>query len=93
MSRRMKLGVALVGVVFVGWLLYSSFQHDQVRYEVCINFRGRSHCATAAGSDAQEAIRSAHSVACTLITSGRDENILCLDTAPASVRPIPEGRP
>jgi hypothetical protein len=51
-----------------------------------MNFKDRSHCATARGSTAEEAIRSAKDIDCGLITNGRDELMACNDVQPASVR-------
>jgi hypothetical protein len=84
----MKLAVGLAGVALVGWMLYASLQHDQHRYEVCVSFQGRTHCATGAGPTPEEAVRTAQAVACTMLASGRDDNIRCLDTRPSSVRPL-----
>jgi len=78
------LGVIALGAV----LIYSSLQQTRERYEVCMTFKGATHCATAAGSNYDQAVRSAEEIDCELIASGRDENMLCLDTQPVSVRPV-----
>ncbi len=80
--------IALGAVVFVGVLVYSSFQQTRERYEVCMTFKGAAHCATAAGSNYDQAVRSAQEIDCELLANGRDENIACLAQAPSSVRPI-----
>lgn len=84
----MKLGIAVGAVALLALLIHLSLQQDQVRYEVCMEFRGRERCAIAAGQSADEAIRTAQAAACALITSGRDENILCLDTPPKTAREL-----
>ncbi len=89
MSTGIKLIIAVGAMALVAALVYLSFQHDQVRYEVCMDFQGRQRCAIASGQTREEAIRAAQAAACTLITSGRDENILCLDSPPRSVRELP----
>lgn len=89
MSTGIKLIIAVGAMALVAALVYLSFQHDQVRYEVCMDFQGRQRCAIASGQTREEAIRAAQTAACTLITSGRDENILCLDSPPRSVRELP----
>ncbi len=89
MSTPMKLGIAAGTIALIALLAYLSLQQDQVRYEVCMEFRGRERCATASGQSPEEAIRAAQSSACVLITSGRDENILCLDTPPKVIRQVP----
>jgi hypothetical protein len=79
--------VVIGAIIFVGVLVYSSFQQTRQRYEVCVTFKGGSHCATAAGSSYDQAVRSAQAIDCQLLTNGRDENMVCLDNPPASVRP------
>jgi len=80
--------MALGGIVLLGVLVYSSFQQTREQYEVCMNFKGASHCATAAGSNYNQAVRSAQEIDCELLSNGRDENMVCLDNPPASVRPV-----
>ena len=79
--------MALGGVVLVGVLAYSSFEQTRQRYEVCVNFKGGTHCATASGSSYEQAVRSAQEIDCQLLANGRDENMVCLGNPPASVRP------
>ncbi|MGD1210068.1 MAG: hypothetical protein ABR973_01765 [Candidatus Acidiferrales bacterium] len=80
--------IALGAIAFVGVLVYSSFQQTRERYEVCMTFKGATHCATAAGSTYNQAVRSAQEIDCELLSNGRDENIACLAQAPSSVRPV-----
>jgi len=80
--------MALGGIALLGVLVYSSFQQTREQYEVCVNFKGASHCATAAGSNYNQAVRSAQEIDCELLSNGRDENMVCLDNPPASVRPV-----
>ena len=89
MSTRIKLIVGVVTVVLFGGIVYLTMLQSQHRYEVCVNFNGRSHCATAAGRTPQEAVQTAHSIACTMVTSGRDDNMACSQQPPASVRQLP----
>lgn len=84
----MKPIVIVGGIILIGILAYSSFQQTHKRYEVCVNFKGASHCATATGATPTEAIRSAQEIDCQLLTSGRDENMVCLDSPAGSVREI-----
>jgi hypothetical protein len=76
------------GIVLVGILVYSSMQQTHKQYEVCVTFKGGSHCATATGATSTEAIRSAQEIDCQLLTNGRDENMVCLDSPAGSVREI-----
>lgn len=88
MSKGMKAAVAVFLVVIVGLVVYSLRQEGQYRYEVCVAFEGRTHCATAAGRTPEQAIRAGHAIGCSLITSGRDENMACLDRRPTRVRQL-----
>jgi hypothetical protein len=88
MNRRTKWMIAVGALALVAVLAYSTFQQSRYRYEVCVSFHGRSHCATAAGRTPEEAMRSAHEIDCTLLAGSREENMACLDTAPASSRPL-----
>jgi hypothetical protein len=88
--KRVKLRVFLVfaAVVFVGLLAYFSMKQTAYQYEVCVPFRGTSHCSTASGASADEAIRAAHDIDCSQLANGRDQNMVCLSTDPSSVRQI-----
>lgn len=87
-SNQMRWIMALGGLVLIGVLLYSSFQQTHLKYEVCMTFKGAMHCATAAGATSTEAIRSAQGIDCELLSNGRDENMVCLDSPPTSVREL-----
>jgi hypothetical protein len=87
-KTQIRLIVSLGAAIFVGVLLYSSIQQTKNEYEVCETFKGATHCATASGATAQEAIRSAQGIDCEMLAHGRDENIVCLDTPPSSERQV-----
>jgi hypothetical protein len=80
--------IGVGAVALVGVLAYSTLQQTQERYEVCVQFKGGSHCATASGSSYDQAVRSAQEIDCQLLSNGRDENMVCLAGLPASVRPV-----
>ena len=81
--------IAGIGAVaLIGILAYSTLQQTRERYEVCMAFKGATHCATAAGSNYDQAIRSAQEIDCQLLSNGRDENMVCLANAPSSIRPV-----
>jgi hypothetical protein len=81
--------ISIVGaIVLLGVLLYSSRQQTQNKYEVCVTFKSAMHCATASGATSAEAIRSAQDIDCEMLSNGRDENMVCLDSPPSSVRPV-----
>jgi len=86
-SNQVRWLIALGAIVLVGVLVYSTMQQTSQRYEVCVTFKNSTHCATAAGSSYDQAVRSAQEIDCQLLTNGRDENMVCLDRPPASVRP------
>jgi hypothetical protein len=65
-------------------------QQTRYRYEVCVTFQGQNHCATAQGETRDEAVRSAQEIDCTMLTNGRDENMVCLAATPTSVREVSE---
>lgn len=85
-SNRMKYIVALGAAALLIFLGYSSWQATHKRYEVCVSFRGASHCSLASGATSEDAIRSAQGIDCQLVTNGRDELMVCMDTPPSSVR-------
>jgi len=87
-SRRVQWIIAAGAVVLIGVLAHSSFQQMRERYEVCVTFKGATHCAMAAGSSYMQAVRSAQEIDCQLLANGRDENMVCLDTQPSSIRSV-----
>lgn len=86
-SNQVRWLIALGAIVLLSVLVYSTMQQTSQRYEVCVTFKDATHCATAAGSSYDQAVRSAQEIDCQLLTNGRDENMVCLDRPPASVRP------
>jgi hypothetical protein len=87
-SNNVRWIVALGAGALVGILAYSTLQQTRERYEVCVVFKGATHCATAAGSNYDQAVRSAQEIDCQLLTNGRDENMVCLANPPASIRAV-----
>ena len=71
-----------------GLMVRSLFDEAKYSFEVCVEFRGQTHCARAAGATPEQAIRAGQSIGCTLLAQGRDENIACLARQPVSVRSI-----
>ena len=86
MARAAKIALAAAFLLFLGLLLYSSLRLGQVTVEVCIEFKGRTGCGTAAAPTEEEAIRTASDNACALIASGMTDSIACSRTPPKSVR-------
>jgi len=88
MARHIKWIVGLGGVALVIIMVSLTMQQNEHHYEVCVTFNNRSHCATAAGRTPQEAIQSAQSIACTLLTSGRDDNMICLQSDSRTIKEV-----
>jgi hypothetical protein len=80
--------IVVAGLAFLAVLVYVTTEQTRREYEVCVAFRDHTHCATAKGATAEEAIRSAHDIDCGLLADGRDDNIACTGTAPSSIREI-----
>jgi hypothetical protein len=85
---QVRMIIVVGAIVLFGVLIYSSQQQTKNQYEVCVTFKGGMHCATASGATSAEAIRSAQDIDCEMLSNGRDENMVCLDTPPSSVRPV-----
>jgi len=85
-SKQQKAIVGIAAAGLFAFILYTTMQQRAQEYEVCVSYKGRSHCAKAAGRTAEEAITTGHQMGCALVTSGRDENMACLATAPASAK-------
>jgi len=83
----------LVGVIFVlvvlAVLVYSSFHLAAYGVEVCMNYNGRTACATAKGASKETALDSAMQTACAQIASGVTDTIGCSRTAPAKETWLP----
>lgn len=84
----MRWIIALGAIALIGILAYSTLQQTRERYQVCMVFKGGTHCATAAGSSYDQAVRSAQEIDCQLLSNGRDENMVCLANPPSSVRTV-----
>lgn len=87
-SKQLGWIIGLGAALFVGILIYSSLQATRDEYEVCVSFNGNSHCASASGANTQEAVRSAQQIDCELLANGRDQNMVCLDQQPTSIRHV-----
>jgi hypothetical protein len=85
MNKTTKILIGLGTAFFFGYVIYSSMGLDQSRCEVCMEFRGQTACATAAGTSQQEAQRTATDTACAQISSGVTDSIACSQSPPKSV--------
>ncbi|HEV2385834.1 MAG TPA: hypothetical protein VGS20_01135 [Candidatus Acidoferrales bacterium] len=88
MSKRIKWLIAALAAVFLVVIVYSSMEATRRRFEVCVEFRGRSHCALAEGRTSQDAIRSAQDIDCGLLAGDRNELMACESTPAQSVREV-----
>jgi hypothetical protein len=66
---------AVLGVAALFFFMTTARAKEQCR--VCMEFRGRTNCATAVGATEQAAREGAQSTACGPIASGMDEQIGC----------------
>jgi hypothetical protein len=57
-----------------------------VAVDVCVEFKGRANCGTAAAPTEEEAIRTATDNTCATISSGVTESIACSRTPPTTIR-------
>ncbi len=80
--------VFIIGVLAV--LVYTSIGYHQFEVELCITYKGRNACGTAAGATREEAMRAAANLTCSSIASGMSEDIACGRTEPDSIRWISE---
>jgi hypothetical protein len=85
MKRSTKITLAVIALVIV-LFFYMSTARAREECTVCVEFQGRSNCATAAGSTTAEATETAQNTACGPVASGMNESIACGNRAPASVQ-------
>ena len=84
MSKPILAAIVFIALV-VGVLVYSTIGLNQFTCEVCMEFKGRTNCATASGTTEEEAVRTATDTACATISRGMTESIQCSRTPPVSV--------
>ena len=85
MSKTVVIGVAFVLAV-LAFLVYSSMHIANYRVEVCVAFHGLNQCRIASADTQSDALRSAQSNACALMTSGVTETMQCEHENPTSVK-------
>lgn len=85
MKRSTKITLAVIALV-IALFFYMSTARANEECTVCVEFNGRSNCATAAGSTDAEARETAQSTACGPVASGMNETIACGNRAPVSVQ-------
>jgi hypothetical protein len=84
--RNKKVLLAVLGVaLWLVYIIYSSTTLAKVSCEVCIEFRDRTECRTAAGANREEAQRTATDLACTSLVRGMTDSIACGNRAPTKM--------
>jgi hypothetical protein len=84
-SKTTKIVIGAAFVALLGFIMYSTMGLAKVNCELCVEFHGRTMCASAAGMNQTEAVKSAVSVACSDLAAGRTENIACEATPPKTM--------
>lgn len=85
MKRSVLLGILFV-LVFLAFVVYTTWNTGRIRCEVCITFQGRQACRTASARTRELALRAATDNACAQIASGVTDSNQCQNTPPDSVR-------
>jgi hypothetical protein len=85
MKRSTLLTLAAIAAV-IALFFYMSTARATEECAVCVEYNGRSNCATAAGRTEAEATETAHNTACGPIASGMNQSIACGNRAPLSVQ-------
>ena len=85
MRRSTLITIAVVAAI-VALFFYMTAARASEECTVCMEFQGRSNCASAAGRTAAEATETAHSTACGPLVRGMNESIACGNRAPLSVQ-------
>src|SRR2546426_12657525 len=83
MKRSRWITLAVVAAV-IALFFYMSTARANQECTVCVEFQGRSNCATAAGATAAEATETAHSTACGPVARGMNETLARGNRAPVS---------
>ena len=85
MKRSTLLTIAAIAAVLALFFFMTTARANQ-ECNVCVEFQGRSNCATALGSTVGEATETAHRTACGPLARGMNESIACDNRAPVSVQ-------
>lgn len=75
---------AVAGIAAMFFLMTAGTAKQECR--VCMEYAGRSNCATAAGPTDAAAVETAKTTACGPITAGMNDVIACGNRPPASVQ-------
>jgi hypothetical protein len=83
-KKTVVLAIAFAVLVLVV-IVYTTVGTNRYRCEVCVAFRGRTACRTAAASTEDQALRTATENACAEIASGVTDSMACDSRPPARV--------
>ena len=87
MKKPVVIGIVFgVGVLAV--IIWSSFNMSQVKVKACMQYEGRTNCATASGTTKEFATRAAISTACAPISGGVTGTIGCEGSKPLSLEEL-----
>jgi hypothetical protein len=84
--KRSTLITFVVVAAIAALFFYMSTARANQECSVCMEFQGRTNCATAAGSTDAEATETAHRTACGPLVRGMNETIACDNRAAVSVQ-------
>lgn len=82
LSKTQKLLIPLGFIILIALIIYSSTGLGAVSCEVCVEFKGRRACRSAAATNAEDAQQAAKSSVCADIAPGRDDSISCNNRTP-----------
>jgi hypothetical protein len=83
MKPKTLLTIAAV-LIFAAFLAYTTLSAQKVTCNVCVEFNGRTNCASASHEDENQAVRSAQTTACGPVAGGMNETIACGNREPVS---------
>jgi len=75
--KRSTLYTIAVVAAVIALFFFMTTARAKVQCRVCVDFHGRSNCATALGPTEQAAREGAQTTACGPIASGMDQQIAC----------------
>jgi hypothetical protein len=78
---RTAIGIT-IGALFVAAVIWGALAGSSVECEICVDYKGRTACSTAAAADLAQAEAQAQSGACSQVTGGVTETLEC-----AAIRP------
>ena len=74
----------LLAALFLGAMFYVTLAESSVECNVCLEYAGRSECATVSAPDRDQAIMQAVTTVCANLTSGVTSGMKCSRTPPTS---------